>query len=140
MVYFEGGRVETKVYILSELRPGLIIKGPSLIINDTTTIVVEPCCHAFIYPDFIEIEIIENDSDKNGLVDDSNCDPIQLSIFSHRFMSIAEQMGRTLQQTSISTNIKERLDFSCAIFGPDGGLISNAPHIPGNNFKWNNKK
>jgi len=130
MVYFEGGRVETKVYILSELRPGLIIKGPSLIINDTTTIVVEPCCHAFIYPDFIEIEIIENDSDKNGLVDDSNCDPIQLSIFSHRFMSIAEQMGRTLQQTSISTNIKERLDFSCAIFGPDGGLISNAPHIP----------
>jgi Hydantoinase B/oxoprolinase len=57
-------------------------------------------------------------------------DPIQLSIFSHRFMSIAEQMGRTLQRTSVSVNIKERLDFSCAIFGPDGGLVANAPHIP----------
>ena len=45
-------------------------------------------------------------------------------------MSIAEQMGRILQRTSISTNIKERLDFSCALFGPDGGLVSNAPHIP----------
>ena len=78
---------------------------------------------------------------------------VQLSIFSHRFMSIAgkaqisveyatrnkeplhldfytEQMGRVLQRTSISTNIKERLDFSCAVFGPDGGLVSNAPHIP----------
>lgn len=86
-------------------------------------------------------------------------DPVQLSIFSHRFMSIAgergglerppmgqdgprgprensllfsraEQMGRVLQRTAISTNIKERLDFSCALFGPDGGLVSNAPHIP----------
>merc|ERR1712012_923152 len=57
-------------------------------------------------------------------------DTIQLSIFSHRFMSIAEQMGRILQRTSISTNIKERLDFSCAIFGPDGGLVANAPHLP----------
>jgi len=57
-------------------------------------------------------------------------DPIQLSIFSHRFMGIAEQMGRTLQRTSISVNIKERLDFSCALFSPDGGLVANAPHIP----------
>ncbi|CAM9306402.1 unnamed protein product, partial [Bubo scandiacus] len=57
-------------------------------------------------------------------------DAVQLSIFSHRFMSIAEQMGRILQRTAISTNIKERLDFSCALFGPDGGLVSNAPHIP----------
>jgi 5-oxoprolinase (ATP-hydrolysing) len=57
-------------------------------------------------------------------------DPIQLSIFSHRFMGIAEQMGRTLQRTSISVNIKERLDFSCALFGPDGGLVANAPHLP----------
>jgi 5-oxoprolinase (ATP-hydrolysing) len=55
---------------------------------------------------------------------------IQLSIFSHRFMSIAEQMGRILQRTSISTNIKERLDFSCAMFDYNGGLVANAPHIP----------
>jgi 5-oxoprolinase (ATP-hydrolysing) len=57
-------------------------------------------------------------------------DPVQLSVFGHRFMSIAEQMGRTLQKTSVSLNIKERLDFSCAIFGPDGGLVANAPHVP----------
>lgn len=57
-------------------------------------------------------------------------DPIRLSIFDHRFMSIAEQMGQTLQKTSVSLNIKECLDFSCAIFGPDGGLVANAPHVP----------
>ena len=57
-------------------------------------------------------------------------DQIQLAIFGHRFMSIAEQMGRALQRTSVSTNIKERLDFSCAIFGPGGDLVANAPHIP----------
>lgn len=57
-------------------------------------------------------------------------DPIELSIFGHRFMSIAEQMGITLQRTSVSTNIKERLDFSCALFDPEGNLVANAPHLP----------
>ncbi|GAA6038543.1 hypothetical protein JCM8097_004622 [Rhodosporidiobolus ruineniae] len=61
---------------------------------------------------------------------DGTPDPILLSLFSNRFMSIAEAMGRALQQTSISTNIKERLDFSCAIFSPQGDLIANAPHLP----------
>ena len=57
-------------------------------------------------------------------------DPILLTIFSNRFMSIAEQMGRTLQRTAISVNIKERLDFSCAIFDAKGSLVANAPHLP----------
>lgn len=57
-------------------------------------------------------------------------DPVLLSLFSNRFMAVAESMGRSLQQTSISTNIKERLDFSCAIFAADGSLIANAPHLP----------
>jgi 5-oxoprolinase (ATP-hydrolysing) len=56
-------------------------------------------------------------------------DPILLSIFGHRFMAIAEQMGRALQKTSVSTNVKERLDFSCAIFDASGGLVANAPHL-----------
>ncbi|WFD34221.1 5-oxoprolinase (ATP-hydrolyzing) [Malassezia cuniculi] len=60
----------------------------------------------------------------------SSADPILLSLFANRFMAVAEAMGRSLQQTSISTNIKERLDFSCAIFAPDGSLIANAPHLP----------
>jgi len=57
-------------------------------------------------------------------------DPVQLAVFAHRFMGIAEQMGRTLQRCSVSVNVKERLDFSCALFGPDGGLVANAPHLP----------
>lgn len=57
-------------------------------------------------------------------------DPILLTLFANRFMSVAEAMGRSLQKTSISTNIKERLDFSCALFGPDGDLVANAPFIP----------
>lgn len=60
----------------------------------------------------------------------SEADPILLSLFANRFMSIAEAMGRSLQQTAISTNIKERLDFSCALFAPSGDLIANAPHLP----------
>ncbi|KAJ3992131.1 Hydantoinase B/oxoprolinase [Lentinula boryana] len=59
-----------------------------------------------------------------------NPDPILLTLFANRFMSVAEAMGRSLQQTSISTNIKERLDFSCALFAPDGDLVANAPFIP----------
>jgi 5-oxoprolinase (ATP-hydrolysing) len=57
-------------------------------------------------------------------------DPILLTLFANRFMSVAEAMGSSLQQTSISTNIKERLDFSCALFAPDGDLVANAPFIP----------
>ncbi|KAG8221519.1 Hydantoinase B/oxoprolinase [Butyriboletus roseoflavus] len=60
----------------------------------------------------------------------SGLDPILLTLFANRFMSVAEAMGRSLQQTSISTNIKERLDFSCALFAPDGDLVANAPFIP----------
>lgn len=60
----------------------------------------------------------------------SGPDPILLTLFANRFMSVAEAMGRSLQQTSISTNIKERLDFSCALFAPDGDLVANAPFIP----------
>ncbi|GCB75200.1 hypothetical protein scyTo_0019737, partial [Scyliorhinus torazame] len=91
------------------------------------TILIEPDCTADItqHGD-IKITIGSGKAHAIG----PKLDTIQLSIFSHRFMSIAEQMGRILQRTAISTNIKERLDFSCALFGPAGGLVSNAPHIP----------
>ncbi|PWN52420.1 Hydantoinase B/oxoprolinase [Violaceomyces palustris] len=64
------------------------------------------------------------------LKEEQGPDPILLSLFANRFMSVAESMGKSLQQTSISTNIKERLDFSCALFSPDGSLVANAPHLP----------
>ena len=66
----------------------------------------------------------------NSRYRDKRADPILLTLFANRFMSVAEAMGRSLQQTSISTNIKERLDFSCALFAPDGDLVANAPFIP----------
>ncbi|KAF7725319.1 hypothetical protein EC973_009658 [Apophysomyces ossiformis] len=126
-VYFEGGRDNhVPVYLLQHLLPGTSIAGPAVIIDATATIVVEPSCHALITSQHITITVGEGEKKRVT----TEKDPIQLSIFSHRFMSIAEQMGRTLQKTSISTNIKERLDFSCALFGADGGLVANAPHIP----------
>ncbi|KAJ3051785.1 hypothetical protein HK097_007188, partial [Rhizophlyctis rosea] len=125
-VYWEGGRVPTPVFLLQKLAIGDQISGPALIIDATATIAVENNCQATITSEHITIEVGGSHKKQLG----TEMDPIQLSIFAHRFMSIAEQMGRTLQKTSISTNIKERLDFSCALFGPDAGLVANAPHIP----------
>ncbi|EFA77516.1 hypothetical protein PPL_12118 [Heterostelium album PN500] len=128
-VYFNNlGRVNTPVYLLTELSGGHVIAGPSIIIDNTSTIVVEPGCKATILPNTGNIEITIGSGAPKQV--STTLDPITLSVFSHRFMSIAEQMGRTLQRTSVSTNIKERLDFSCALFGPDGGLVANAPHLP----------
>jgi len=126
-VYFEEGYLDTNVFLMENLRPGHKIEGPGIIMDKLSTILVEPGCTAVITKKGdIEISIGAGNTKTVGC----ELDTIQLSIFSHRFMSIAEQMGRILQRTSISTNIKERLDFSCALFGPDGGLVSNAPHIP----------
>jgi len=166
-VYFEGGRVPTPFYALGSLARGHAVAGPAVLVDATSTLVVEPHCTAHVgqggdiaivlhtgsragaggVADAADVEVAALTGD-TGAEDaaapgDVPCDPIQLGVFSHRFMSIAEQMGRTLQRTSISVNIKERLDFSCALFsgcmlGGDGEvdiassgtLVSNAPHIP----------
>ncbi|XP_075067731.1 5-oxoprolinase isoform X2 [Mixophyes fleayi] len=125
--YFEGGYKDTNVYLLEDLSCDHTISGPAIIIDKNSTILVEPDCAASI-TEYGDVQIVVG-SGKQQVIG-PELDTIQLSIFSHRFMSIAEQMGRILQRTAISTNIKERLDFSCALFGPDGGLVSNAPHIP----------
>ena len=125
--YFEAGWQETAIFQMTDLNAGHTIEGPAIIIQDTATIVVEPDCRAAINP-FGDVEIQVGESRSGRL--STRVDPVQLSIFSNLFMSIAEQMGRMLQKTAISTNIKERLDFSCAMFGPDGSLVANAPHLP----------
>ncbi|KAJ3071522.1 hypothetical protein HDU98_005187 [Podochytrium sp. JEL0797] len=136
MVYWgeSGGRVSTPVFQLDKLGKGSEVIGPALIIDATATIVVEPRCVAVVTTEHVVILVDEKPASLGKrvsfVVEDVKQDPILLSVFGHRFMSIAEQMGRTLQKTAISTNIKERLDFSCALFGPDGGLVANAPHIP----------
>ena len=126
--YFEQqGYQNTAVFKLRQLSSGHSIHGPCIVIDDNSTILVEPGCVLEITRlGNILIRILQNVQLSVG----TELDAIQLSIFSHRFMSIAEQMGRVLQRTSISTNIKERLDFSCALFNESGYLVSNAPHIP----------
>jgi 5-oxoprolinase (ATP-hydrolysing) len=123
----------TPVYQLDALEPGHQLQGPAILINEISTIVVEPDCTAHLTAlGDVRIEVhAQAQSESDGQTGASMaCDPVQLAIFSHRFMSIAEQMGRALQRSSISVNIKERLDFSCALFGPDGSLVANAPHLP----------
>ncbi|GMF76680.1 unnamed protein product [Aspergillus oryzae] len=132
--YFDGysSRIDTPVYLLDKLQKNARVHGPAVIIDKTQTIVVAPNSIAKILDTCIVIDLKEEQTTVNGVPSElsSEIDPIRLSIFGHRFMSIAEQMGRTLQKTSVSTNIKERLDFSCALFSPDGGLVANAPHVP----------
>ena len=128
-VYFEGGYRDTAVHLLKNLRYGDEVHGPAIVMDQLSTILVEPGCSCLVSRQG-NLRISIGDASSSEPRIGTALDAIQLSIFSHRFMSIAEQMGRILQRTSISTNIKERLDFSCALFGPDGGLVSNAPHIP----------
>jgi 5-oxoprolinase (ATP-hydrolysing) len=128
-VFFSpSGRRKTPVYLLPDLIVGHVIEGPALIIDATATILVEPDCSALVTSQHVVITIGNSTPIKVG----TRLDPIQLSIFANRFMckcftltnlAIAEQMGHVLKKTAISTNIKERLDFSCALFGEDGGLV-----------------
>lgn len=130
-VYFEGGRQDTPIYKLVDLDVGDRIKGPAILADGTQTIVVTPGASALVIDTHVIINIGEQelkDASKPDTI--KEVDPIMLSIFAHRFMAIAEQMGRALQKTSVSTNVKERLDYSCALFDSIGGLVANAPHLP----------
>lgn len=127
-VYFEGGRVDTKIYKLEDLDVGTRVKGPAIIADGTQTIIVPPSASALVIETHVVINIGEEGTSKSANA--KEVDPILLSIFAHRFMAIAEQMGRALQKTSVSTNVKERLDYSCALFDSAGGLVANAPHLP----------
>ncbi|EXJ79175.1 5-oxoprolinase (ATP-hydrolysing) [Capronia epimyces CBS 606.96] len=136
-VYFGStGYADTPVYLLNAIEKHTRVHGPAIIIDETQTIVVAPNAVANVLETCIVLDLEQEKTEEHQdisteLASDSiPLDPVRLSIFGHRFMSIAEQMGRTLQKTSVSTNIKERLDFSCALFSPDGGLVANAPHVP----------
>eukprot|EP00927_Polykrikos_kofoidii_P049315 TRINITY_DN4338_c0_g1_i1.p1 TRINITY_DN4338_c0_g1~~TRINITY_DN4338_c0_g1_i1.p1 ORF type:complete len:1313 (+),score=238.34 TRINITY_DN4338_c0_g1_i1:525-4463(+) len=112
----------------TDLCAGHVIQGPAMILQAISTVVVEDGCTATLTKTG-DIEIAVGQSTGGPEVTEAY-DPVWLSIFAHRFMGIAEQMGRVLQRTSISVNIKERLDFSCALFDASGGLVANAPHLP----------
>lgn len=128
-VYFEGGRRETPIYRLGDLSIDDRLKGPAILADDTQTIVVTPGASALLTKTHVVISIGDAEA-SHQQASTQEVDPILLSVFSHRFMAIAEQMGRALQKTSVSTNVKERLDYSCALFDAEGGLVANAPHLP----------
>jgi 5-oxoprolinase (ATP-hydrolysing) len=128
---FTAGRFveDVPVYAREALAPGCAIDGPALVLEETGTLV---CDEGFALrmdaQGRIVLEECGGASAREKVA--TEVDPVQLEIMNNLFMSIAEQMGTVLQRTALSTNIRERLDFSCALFDPEGGLVANAPHIP----------
>ncbi|MFF5042832.1 hydantoinase B/oxoprolinase family protein [Streptomyces nigra] len=111
-----------------QLAPGALVTGPAIIAESGATTVVDDGWRAGTSDDghlVMERVAVTESSDL-----DTKADPVLLEVFNNLFMSIAEQMGARLESTAQSVNIKERLDFSCALFDPDGNLVANAPHIP----------
>ena len=122
-------RFTTPVFERAALRPGDRVDGPAIIVEPMTTVVVEPGWRAELSArDHLLLRRAEALPQRTAL--GTRADPIMLEVFNNLFMSIAEQMGVTLQNTAYSVNMKERLDFSCAVFDRDGMLIANAPHMP----------
>ncbi|GMM58285.1 5-oxoprolinase [Maudiozyma humilis] len=128
-VYFKQGYAKTPVYTIDRMTAGTVITGPAILADTTQTNVIPENAKATILKSHILVEVLDRTVVQEN-PDGSDIDPILLSIFGHRFMDIAEQMGTQLRKTSVSTNVKERLDFSCALFDPEGNLVANAPHVP----------
>ncbi len=128
-VMFEGGTFETPIYEWKALGPGTTFRGPALVVDDNSTLLIEPGFEAKVHSNG---SIIASRAGSCAVSDEvtEEADPVLLEVFNNTFRGIAAEMGYTLQNTAYSVNIKERLDFSCALFDPEGGLVANAPHIP----------
>jgi len=126
--WFNGSACDTTVFLREQLHAGDQLAGPAIICEPTSTVVIDPGFTAEV-TDRGEILITDSGETIREQIS-TNVDPVMLEIFNNLFASIADQMGGTLERTAISTNIKERLDFSCAIFSPIGELVANAPHVP----------
>jgi 5-oxoprolinase (ATP-hydrolysing) len=130
-MYVAGAWREVPLYQRDTLLPGDTIEGPSIILEPTGTNVIEAGWSATVNAhQHLMLNKQRRKTKTIAQIDVVKADPVYLEIFNHLFMAIAEQMGFTLQNTSYSVNIKERLDFSCAVFDQQGQLVSNAPHIP----------
>jgi 5-oxoprolinase (ATP-hydrolysing) len=127
-LFTQGSWHEAPIFLRAALAPGHTVAGPALIIEDHQTVVVEPEWQAEVTPNnhLLLTRIAKKKAARVG----KQADPVMVEVFNNLFVSIAEQMGYALQNTARSVNIKERLDFSCAIFDAHGRLIANAPHIP----------
>ena len=127
--YMGGQPVTAPVHHRDAIPVGGRIDGPALIIEATATTIVEPGWQAEM-TDIGNLVLRRVVARPERVAIGTDCDPVMLEVFNNLFMSIAEQMGYTLQNTALSVNVKERLDFSCAIFDATGALIANAPHMP----------
>jgi 5-oxoprolinase (ATP-hydrolysing) len=128
-IWFGAAATETPIYSRDDLKFGHMVSGPAVIIEAAATTVVEPGWRASV--DRLENLILERvEALPRRVAVGTDADPVMLEVFGNLYMSIAEQMGVALQSTSRSVNIKERLDYSCAVFDRDGALIANAPHMP----------
>jgi len=127
---FIGGEIQKTIfYNRSDIAPNDLISGPAVIIESTSTIVIEPGWQGSLN-DKNDLILERSEKIKRASAIGTNVDPVMLEIFNNLFMSVAEQMGTVLENTASSVNIKERLDFSCALFSPTGDLVANAPHVP----------
>ena len=127
---YSGGQWHQAALVVREdLQPGDIITGPAIIAEKNATTVVEPGWEANLTA-FDHLALVRNTQRAIKFASGTTADPVLLEVFNNLFMNIAEQMGLQLQNTAYSVNIKERLDFSCALFDAQGNLIANAPHMP----------
>ncbi|MCP4315996.1 MAG: 5-oxoprolinase [Hyphomicrobiales bacterium] len=129
-LFSDGKWHDAPVYTREALSPGQSLQGPALVIEANQTIVVEAGWQAEINAKGHVVMTRHKAMARQDAIGTLNADPVMLEVFNNLFMSIAEQMGITLQNTAHSVNIKERLDFSCAIFDRNGALVANAPHMP----------
>jgi len=129
-VQFYSGRTwhEAPVILRAHLRPGHRLAGPVLVIEPHQTVVVEPGWSLEVTPR--DDLILRRTTPRQREILGETADPVLLEVFNNLYMSIAEQMGEALRNTAQSVNIKERLDFSCAVFDAQGQLVANAPHMP----------
>jgi len=123
-----AGWRDAALHLESELRPGAAIDGPAILAGRNATTVVEPGWQARATAAGVELHRVRPRVAAQAV--GTRADPVMLEVFNNLFMNIAEQMGLRLQNTAYSVNIKERLDFSCALFDVEGHLIANAPHMP----------
>jgi 5-oxoprolinase (ATP-hydrolysing) len=127
--YSAGEWHNANVYTRDQLKIGVRVKGAAIIVEPHQTIVIEPGWQAELTPKN-HLVLSRARKLKRIAAIGTHADPVMLEVFNNLFMSIAEQMGVALQNTAYSVNIKERLDFSCAVFAHDGTLVANAPHMP----------
>jgi 5-oxoprolinase (ATP-hydrolysing) len=128
-IFSSGAWQSATIARRESLRPGHILRGPALIIEPHQTIVIEQGWQAAITA-LNDVLLTRHEPKQRQSAIGTHADPVMLEVFNNLFMSIAEQMGVTLQNTAYSVNIKERLDFSCAVFDRTGALVANAPHMP----------